>query len=178
LTGLLTPRAFRQRLVALIDRARFAPTTRIALLFVDTDRFKHWNDAYGHGAGDALLRELARLLRGTITYEADLVARNGGDEFCIVFTETDKATAIERAELVRAHIAALDCRPLRPDGTTTTVRITASIGVAAFPADAAHATELLERADAAMYHAKESGRDGVAYCADGGFARLRTEERV
>jgi diguanylate cyclase (GGDEF)-like protein len=179
LTGLLTPRAFRQRLVALIDRARFVPTTRVALLFVDTDRFKHWNDAYGHAAGDTLLRELARLLRGSVAYEADLVARNGGDEFCIVFTETDKATAIERAELVRARIAALDYRPLRPDGTATTVQITASIGVAAFPADAANATELLERADAAMYHAKQSGRDGVAYCArDGGFARLRTEERV
>jgi diguanylate cyclase (GGDEF)-like protein len=179
LTGLLTPRAFRQRLVALIDRARFVPTTRVALLFVDTDRFKYWNDAYGHAAGDALLRELARLLRGAVAFEADLVARNGGDEFCIVFTETDKATAIERAEFVRARIAALDCRPLRPDGTATVVRITASIGVAAFPADAANATELLERADAAMYHAKESGRDGVAYsAAAGGFVRLRTEERV
>jgi len=179
LTGLLTPRAFRARLVALIERARFVPTTRVALLFIDTDRFKHWNDAYGHAAGDTLLRELARLLRGTAAYEADLVARNGGDEFCVVFTETDKATAIERAELARARIAALDSRALRPVGTATAVRITASIGVAAFPADASNATELLERADAAMYHAKESGRDGVAYCTgDGGFARLRTEERV
>lgn len=179
LTGLLTPRAFRQRLIALVERARFVPTTRLALLFVDTDRFKHWNDAYGHAAGDALLRELARLLRGVVAFEADLVARNGGDEFCVVFTQTDKATAIERAEALRARIAALDCRALRPDGAAAAVSITASIGVAAFPADASSANDLLERADAAMYHAKDGGRDAVAYCAPGGgFVRLRTEERV
>ena len=179
LTGLLTPRAFRQRLMALVDRARFAPTTQLVLLFVDTDRFKHWNDAYGHAAGDALLRELALLLRGAVRYECDLVARNGGDEFCVVFNDTDKATAIERAELLRARIAAFDCCPLRPNGASAGVQITASIGVAAFPADASSASELLERADAAMYHAKETGRDGVAYVdLGGGFARLRLEERV
>jgi diguanylate cyclase (GGDEF)-like protein len=179
LTGLLTPRAFRQRLTALVERARFAPTTQLVLLFVDTDRFKLWNDAYGHAAGDALLRELAQLLRGAVRYERDLVARNGGDEFCIVFTDTDNATAIERAELLRARIAVLDCRSLRPGGASADVRITASIGVAAFPADARSANDLLERADAAMYHAKESGRDGVAYVdLDGGFVRLPAEERV
>ncbi len=178
LTGLLTPRAFRQRLTALVERARFTPTTQLVLLFVDTDRFKHWNDAFGHAAGDALLRELAQLLRGAVRYERDLVARNGGDEFCIVFTETDKATAIERAELLRDRIAALDCRRLRPAGSSLEVRITASIGVAAFPADATGASELLERADAAMYHAKQNGRDGVAYVElDGGFARLEPEGR-
>jgi diguanylate cyclase (GGDEF)-like protein len=176
LTGLLTPRAFRQRLTALVERARFAPTTQLVLLFVDTDRFKHWNDAYGHAAGDALLRELAQLLRGAVRYECDLVARNGGDEFCIVFTDTDKATAIERAELLRARIAAFDCRRLRPDEAAADVRITASIGVAAYPADATSANDLLERADAAMYHAKQTGRDGVAYVeVNGGFARLRLE---
>lgn len=178
LTGLLTPRAFRQRLSALVERARFAPATQLVLLFVDTDRFKLWNDAFGHAAGDALLRELAQLLRGAVRFERDLVARNGGDEFCIVFTDTDKATAIERAELLRARIAALDCRRLRPAGATAEVRITASIGVAALPADATSANDLLERADAAMYHAKQTGRDAVAYVElDGGYARLRLEER-
>jgi diguanylate cyclase (GGDEF)-like protein len=179
LTGLLTPRAFRQRLAALVERARFVPTTQVALLFFDTDRFKHWNDAYGHAAGDALLRELAQLLRGAVRLERDLVARNGGDEFCVVFTDTDKATAIERAELLRERVAALDCRSLRPPGALAEVWITASIGVAALPADATNASALLERADAAMYYAKQSGRDGVAYVdVDGGFARLRLEERV
>jgi diguanylate cyclase (GGDEF)-like protein len=179
LTGLLTPRAFRQRLSALIERARCTPVAQLVLLFVDTDKFKHWNDAFGHAAGDALLRELAQLLRGAVRYERDLVARNGGDEFCIVFTDTDKATAIERAELLRRRIAAFDSRPLRPGGAAAHVQITASIGVAAFPADAPSANELLERADAAMYHAKATGRDGVAYVdLGGGFTRLRIEERV
>jgi diguanylate cyclase (GGDEF)-like protein len=162
LTGLLTPRAFRQRLTALVERARFDQRTRLALLFVDTDRFKEWNDAYGHASGDALLREIARVLRTVAAGRQDLVARNGGDEFCIVL-EAAKAEAIERAELVRRHIAALDVRGLRPAGAQADVRITASLGVAVLFADAATASELLERADAAMYHAKQTGRDGVCY---------------
>ena len=169
LTGLLTPRAFRRRLNALVDRARFVGSARVALLFVDTDRFKQWNDRYGHAAGDRLLRELASVLRSAAASEHDLVARNGGDEFCLVFTETDKATAIERAEELRRRIAELDLVPLRPPDASAGdgLRITASIGVAAFPADASSANDLLERADAAMYHSKQSGRDGVSYAGDG-----------
>jgi diguanylate cyclase (GGDEF)-like protein len=172
LTGLLTPRAFRQRLSASIDRARFAPHERLALLFVDTDHFKRWNDTYGHAAGDALLREIAQILRSAARSERDLVARNGGDEFCLVFTETSKAAAIERAETLRARIAALDVAALRPPAAPP-VRITASIGVAAFPSDASQAGDLLERADAAMYHSKHAGRDAVSYLgADGGYTRF------
>ena len=173
LTGLLTPRAFRQRLGILLDRARFVPTARLALLFIDTDRFKQWNDAYGHAAGDALLRELARALRAAVRSDDDLVARNGGDEFCLVFTETGKATAIERADALRRRIGALDVGVLRPPGSDAVVAISASIGVAAFPADASSASEVLERADAAMYHSKSTGRDGVSYSGlDGTFVRL------
>jgi diguanylate cyclase (GGDEF)-like protein len=172
LTGLLTPRAFRTRLGALVERARVTPTARLALLFVDTDRFKDWNDSYGHASGDALLRELARLLRAAVRQPEDLVARNGGDEFCVVFTETEKSTAIERAEALRERIAAADFAPLRGSATHA-VRITASIGVAAHPADARSANELLERADEAMYHSKRTGRDGVSYVGvDGAMTRL------
>ena len=176
LTGLLTPRAFRRRLNALVDRARFVGCARLVLLFVDTDHFKQWNDGYGHAAGDMLLRELANVLRSAAASEHDLVARNGGDEFCIVFTETDKAIAIERAATLRRRIAALDLASLRPPDAcgAAELRITASIGVAAFPADARNAADLLERADAAMYHTKQSGRDGVSYAGAGGdLVRLR-----
>jgi diguanylate cyclase (GGDEF)-like protein len=173
LTGLLTPRAFRQRLAALIDHARFAPHERLALLFVDTDNFKAWNDTYGHAAGDALLREVAQVLRSAVRSERDLVARNGGDEFCLVFTETGKAAAIERAEVLRARIAALDVASFHPTISRPLVRITASIGVAAFPSDVSTANDLLERADAAMYHSKHTGRNAVAYVAEtGAFTRL------
>jgi diguanylate cyclase (GGDEF)-like protein len=162
LTGLLTPRAFRQRLSALVERARFAPATELALVFADTDHFKRWNDSYGHAAGDALLRELAEVLRAAAA-SADLVARNGGDEFCIVFADSGKAAAIERAAQLRTRIAAIDYDALRPPGSSPEIRVTASLGVAAFPADALTASELLERADAAMYYAKATGRDGLAY---------------
>jgi len=162
LTGLLAPRALRERLGALLERARTSPLARVALLFVDTDGFKAWNDTYGHASGDALLRAIARTLRGAANAD-DVVARNGGDEFCLVFVDTEKAAAIRRAEALRAAIAAIDFAALRPAGVATEVRVTASIGVAAYPADAADAQSLLERADAAMYHAKHHGRNGVAY---------------
>ncbi len=173
LTGLLTPRAFRQRLSGLIDRARFAPHERLALLFIDTDHFKEWNDTYGHAAGDALLRDVAAVLRAAARSDRDLVARNGGDEFCIVFTQTAKADAIERAEELRARIAALDVDALRATAHQVRVCITASIGVAAYPSDVTNANDLLERADAAMYHAKHTGRNAVSYAgSDGVFVRL------
>jgi diguanylate cyclase (GGDEF)-like protein len=162
LTGLLSPRALRERLARMIERARFAPLARIALLFVDTDHFKAWNDTYGHASGDALLRALARTLRAAAQSE-DLVARNGGDEFCIVLVDTEKSRAVERADALREAIAALDLAPLLPAGAGAAVAITASIGVAAFPAEARTPSDLLERADEAMYHSKRSGRNAVSY---------------
>jgi diguanylate cyclase (GGDEF)-like protein len=146
----------------IVARASVARTARFALLFVDTDRFKEWNDTHGHAAGDALLREIAALLRRFARSQDDLIARNGGDEFCLVFWETEKADAIERAEAVRAGFAALH------------VPVTASIGVAAYPPDGSDAAELLERADAAMYFSKRSGRDAVAYIGvDGNLVATR-----
>lgn len=172
LTGLLAPRAFRERLAALVERARYVPLARIALLFVDTDRFKAWNDAYGHASGDALLRALARALDGACA-AGDFAARNGGDEFCVVLVDTEKSAALARAETLRAAIAALDFSVLRPAESSEAVTISASIGVAAFPADAASASELLERADGAMYHSKRTGRGAVSYrSVDGSFVRL------
>jgi len=173
LTGLLSPRALRERLAALIERARFAPLARIALLFVDTDRFKGWNDTYGHASGDALLRALAGTLRACATSD-DLAARNGGDEFCVVFTDTEKSRAIERAGALRSAVAALDLAHLRPPGAAS-VAITASIGVAAYPADGRTPAALLERADEAMYHSKRGGRNAVSYFdVDGALVCVRS----
>ena len=116
LTGLLSPRALRERLALTIERARFAPLARVALLFVDTDHFKSWNDTYGHAGGDALLRALAGVLR-TACGGDDLVARNGGDEFCIVFADTEKSRAVERGETLRRAIEMLDLAALRFAGS-------------------------------------------------------------
>jgi diguanylate cyclase (GGDEF)-like protein len=171
LTGLLTPRAFRRRLGALLERARFAPAARIALLFVDTDHFKTWNDTYGHAGGDALLRAIARTLRDALRGGDELAARNGGDEFCLVFVDTEKSAALDRAERMRAAIAALDAGVTPAAGSIGGV--TASIGVAAYPADARTPSDLLQRADETMYHSKRTGRNAVSYYGvDGSPLRL------
>lgn len=164
LTGLLTARAFRVALSRLAEQTRARPLGRLGLLFIDTDRFKSWNDTYGHASGDALLRELALLLRASATDSADLVARNGGDEFCVVFADTEKSSAIVRAERLRANIADADFRGLHaPLASGEEVRISASIGVACFPVDAQLPQALLEKADEAMYHSKKTGRNGVSF---------------
>ena len=156
LTGLLTPRAFRSELTRQLreaPRVRLVP--RLALSFVDTDRFKEWNDRYGHAAGDELLRKLAAMLRAHATGPEDLVARNGGDEFCLVWADCEKSSAIRRAQAL--------CNAIAVAFAGDAVAITASIGVAAFPLDAQTAEGLLEAADAAMYEAKRSGRNRVSY---------------
>jgi diguanylate cyclase (GGDEF)-like protein len=173
LTGLLTPRAFRERFTTLAERCRFDPRGRLALLFVDIDHFKTWNDTFGHASGDALLRAIAAQLRDAARDDDDLIARNGGDEFCLAFPAMDKAVAIERAAALCEAIARADRRLLRPAGATAVVAISASIGVAAYPADASDASALLEGADAAMYASKRGGRDRVSYRTVGGpFAAL------
>jgi diguanylate cyclase (GGDEF)-like protein len=156
LTGLLTPRAFRTLLgTRLREAPRIRIVPRLALLFVDTDHFKEWNDRYGHAAGDDLLRRLATMLRGFATGPEDLVARNGGDEFCLVWSDCEKSRAVARADDLRCAIGR--------EFAGETVAITASIGVAAFPVDAQTAESLLEAADKAMYEAKRAGRNRVSY---------------
>lgn len=172
LTGLLAPRALRAQLARAVEAARFSTHGRLVLLFVDTDRFKSWNDAYGHAAGDALLRTIAHLLRAAAAGPGDIAARNGGDEFCLLLAATEKAAGIERAERLRRAIESLDWDALRPPGAHVGVSVSASIGVAAFPADAGTVEALLERADEAMYHSKRGGRNAVSYVrADGALER-------
>jgi diguanylate cyclase (GGDEF)-like protein len=169
LTGLLTPKAFRDRLRDLCWALRAHSRATLTLLFIDTDNFKACNDALGHAAGDAVLRALGRILLDHSGQDA-LVGRNGGDEFCVLFPGALKTEGVRLAEQLRKSIeihpfaSALDVRRL-PAG------ISASIGVAAFPTDARSSATLLERADAAMYFAKRSGRNRVAYYrADGTLA--------
>lgn len=155
LTGLYTARAFRNALQEELRVAALGRRTTLALWFVDTDGFKNVNDAFGHAAGDRVLQRLARLLRDQLTPEIDLAARNGGDEFCAVLRGAHKTGAIARAQAF--------CEAVRVCDFGVAAPITASIGVAAYPYDASAANELLEIADAAMYHSKRSGRDRVAF---------------
>ncbi|MGH7708527.1 MAG: GGDEF domain-containing protein [Vulcanimicrobiaceae bacterium] len=165
LTGLLTPRTLRARLVENCSEPRGQASNRLALLFIDTDNFKACNDSLGHAAGDIVLRSLAQLLERLAGCDA-IVGRNGGDEFCVVLGGAGKVAAVRRAEEFRRRVESFDFSAVLDRGLTAP--ITASIGIAVFPTDADEPHRLLELADAAMYHSKRSGRNRVSYYDVGG----------
>ncbi len=154
LTGLFVRRHFLARLQEEIARAarRELPLT---FLMVDIDHFKLINDHHGHLVGDAVLRELAALLR-TQVREVDLLGRYGGEEFALGLPETDMAHAELAAERIRR---AVEQTTFRAYDEHLTMMV--SIGVAAFPHDAVDVAELVEHADAALYKAKVGGRNRV-----------------
>jgi diguanylate cyclase (GGDEF)-like protein len=154
LTELYNYRFFHQLLGIELSRARRFQRP-LALIMLDVDHFKSYNDLHGHQAGDRALRQLARLLkRSSRSY--DLVARYGGDEFAIILPETSKSTAMEVAERIRMSVAET---PIDGDGTVPAARVTASLGIASFPEDAVDESDLVRQADCALYHAKARGRD-------------------
>jgi len=152
LTSLLNARALHARLGEELDRARRYERP-VSLLYVDSDQLKSINDRFGHGAGDRVLIGLADRLRAD-RRSSDLVARLGGDEFVIVLPETDRAGAQLTAARVRSAVAAHAFEV----GPGTTVTVTVSIGIAGAEGGI-DASELLRRADMALYQAKRGGRD-------------------
>lgn len=134
---------------------------RLALLFIDLDKFKPVNDTFGHDVGDLLLKEVAHRLRSCLR-ESDTVARVGGDEFIVLLPQID---AEEYGVLVAEKILAELNTPFDIDGRT--LDISGSIGVAVYPDDGTDEDELMKHADSAMYEAKQRRSSVVA------FARLR-----
>lgn len=135
--------------------------TKVAVLYLDLDRFKEVNDELGHAVGDQLLQEVARRLKSCVR-DSDTVARIGGDEFVVLLCHlrvTDHALVV--AEKIRAALS----RPYSLSGNT--VRITPSIGVASYPEHGAAEAELLARADAAMYRSKRDGGNRASKSAAG-----------
>ncbi|BAI76528.1 diguanylate cyclase/phosphodiesterase (plasmid) [Azospirillum sp. B510] len=131
--------------------------TKVAVLFIDLDRFKIINDSLGHSFGDEVLRSVARRLQAGLR-DSDTVGRLGGDEFLIVLRRvTEPADAARVAEKVVAHLAS----PFPVGGQSFVV--TPSIGISLYPDDADDAEELIRCADIAMYHAKEQGRNGFRF---------------
>ncbi len=122
---------------------------------LDIDHFKHINDRHGHLAGDAVLREIAAVVRES-TRSEDLVCRFGGEEFVVVLPFSDPDLAGERAEQIRSSIAS---RTTHHDGAA--IRVTASIGLAYAPAELRKETALIMLADQALYRAKAEGRNRV-----------------
>ncbi len=124
----------------------------MSIAIIDLDDFKAINDTYGHQVGDEVLKAVGEVL-ASLVRESDMVARYGGEEFSVVFPETSKVSAMKVAEKLRQGIAGI-ALPDYPE-----VRITASIGVASLPEDGGEKTELLVRADNALYRAKEAGKN-------------------
>jgi diguanylate cyclase (GGDEF)-like protein len=156
LTGIFNKRALQDRLSELVYEARRG-STRIAVLMFDIDHFKCYNDTNGHLAGDQLLRTLARLVRDVIRQDC-LFGRFGGEEFLLVMPGKDPEAALAAAENVRRAIAgyAFAFAERQPLGC-----VSVSGGVAAVPEDAEDSATLLRAADAALYRAKQEGRNRV-----------------
>ena len=151
LTGLLNRRAFLR--AAERDRALAARTgAPLSVVMLDLDHFKAINDRYGHAVGDEVLRATAAALTGA-SRKTDRVARLGGEEFVLWLPDTPAAGAALLADKVRARLAEIAVPGF--DG-----RLTASAGVAAFTGESL--TDLLRRADAALYRAKDLGRNRTA----------------
>lgn len=160
LTGLPNRILLDDRLAQAMAHAK-RDSTKFAVLVVDLDRFKHINDTLGHHAGDTVLDQVSRRLL-SVTRDIDTVARTGGDEFAVVISPSgnaeDALSIAQRAnEALRApmQIAGID------------LHVTGSIGVAYFPTDGASGESLMARADAAMYCAKQRGRNNVQRFAAG-----------
>lgn len=130
---------------------------KMAVLFLDIDRFKHVNDSLGHEIGDRLLRSVARRLVRCVR-RSDTVSRQGGDEFVIVLSEVTQPQ--DAAVSAQKMLNALS-EPHRVDGRE--LRITGSIGIAVYPDDAKEPDVLLKHADVAMYHAKDQGRNSYQF---------------
>jgi diguanylate cyclase (GGDEF)-like protein len=154
LTQLRNRRSFDEVFAA--EAGRFDRYGRpLALLMLDLDHFKDVNDSFGHEAGDEVLRRLAARV-GSCVRDVDTAARLGGEEFVVLLPETTLDAAVEVAERVRAAVAA---QPVAWRGGSIPVRV--SIGVSACPERVARPGELIGSADAALYRAKEAGRDRV-----------------
>ncbi|MDQ3820653.1 MAG: GGDEF domain-containing protein, partial [Acidobacteriota bacterium] len=159
LTKLHNARYLRQYLLSEVRRARRYGSS-VAALFFDLDDFKRVNDVHGHLVGSHVLMEMATIILSSVR-DTDVVARYGGDEFVVILPESN----IEQAELVAERMRAKIERNLFTGGRGLRLRLTASFGVATFPASAQSPQQLVANADAAMYEAKAAGKNCVRFAA-------------
>jgi len=155
LTGLYNRRYLKESLDR--EMRRSARSQRpLAVIMLDVDHFKGFNDTLGHDAGDALLRELGNFLQSHTRTE-DIPCRYGGDEFVIILADTSKEVAIRRARQLLEGIRRLSV----PHGKVFLNPPTLSLGVAVYPQHGSTGDSLLHAADEALYEAKSQGRDRV-----------------
>lgn len=151
LTGLPNRQLFNDRLGMAIATA-YRQLSKVALIFIDLDGFKQVNDTLGHDYGDMLLKQVAERLK-KVTRETDTVARLGGDEFTVILNVRDKMDA----ELVAKKILETLHEPFSLNGQPA--NIGGSLGVGMYPTDGTTAAEIIKKADAAMYEAKNAGKN-------------------
>jgi diguanylate cyclase (GGDEF)-like protein len=156
LTGCLNRRAFYSELEELFLEARNSGKN-LSCIMTDVDYFKSFNDRFGHAAGDAILQTVVRFLYGGLR-EADLLCRYGGEEFCIILPGVTLEVAQAVAERLRGEVEARTANGLRSVEATN---VTASFGVATLMPDVKSPVELIDRADKALYAAKNDGRNCV-----------------
>jgi len=146
LTGLYNHRCFQEMLEEEMNKGR-----ELVLILFDIDHFKKVNDTYGHQAGDEVIKFLGRLISQT-----GIAARYGGEEFAIILTKCSLKKGIDQAVRIKDHLlkSEIKFKQLK-------IKITVSIGISHYPSDAQTRVELIEKADKALYRAKETGRDKV-----------------
>ena len=168
MTKLHNYRYFKIRLKEEINRAK-RNISQVSLLFLDIDHFKNYNDTLGHPSGDEALRRLGKVLKNTVRDE-DIVSRYGGEEFCIILPGIAKKDMIPLGERIRKKIEIIKFykEEVQPLG-----KLTISLGGAAFPDDAKNIDELIQRADDALYTAKNFGRNQIRlYSRKGGISNV------
>lgn len=154
LTGLYVHRYFMERLETEIKRALRSEST-FAMLMLDIDNFKRFNDKYGHIAGDLVLKNVSRILEGKAS-AGDIISRYGGEEFAFVALNCSKKNAVKLAEDIRKEVQE-SYVSIRREKRSVTV----SIGVAMFPADAKLREDLIWEADRCLYQAKSKGKNRI-----------------
>jgi two-component system, cell cycle response regulator len=156
LSGLYNHRYFQEMLGKELSRAS-RHNHNLALLFIDIDHFKNYNDKNGHPAGDHIIRTIGKTLTKNLR-QSDLVARYGGEEFTVILPETGRSQAEKIADKLRKIVAEspFPGRESQPEGI-----ISISIGVAVFPDDGIKQEDIVVHADIALYNAKNSGRNRV-----------------
>lgn len=155
MTGLYNHRFFQEQMVLQIENCK-RYNAQFSLILIDIDFFKKFNDNYGHQAGDAVLKQVAELLKKSVRH-ADIVARYGGEEMTIILPNTDFEHGLSVAEKICAKVAETPFH-LNPK---LTKNVTISLGVATFPQHGESPTELIEYSDKGLYKAKENGRNQV-----------------
>lgn len=158
LTGIANRRSFDQSLEQEWRRAQ-RTNAWLSLIMIDIDEFKKYNDNYGHGTGDECLRRVAGTIESTMRRSGDFVGRYGGEEFVVLLPECDREGAVEMAEKIRTKIKNLD---IPHAFSQISDHITVSLGCNSMRyMPGTPCTQLLQKADQALYKAKEQGRDRV-----------------